>query len=203
MVITISRQLGSGGSEIGKKLAEKLGYAYYDKKIIEIASAKSGISEEMFEKAEKEHNSFLYSLATANYAGYTATVINGDISNSDNLFVIQSNVIREIAQKGNCVIVGRCANQVLIEEPDVLKVFLHANKEFRTKRVMNNLNLILKDAESLIKKTDKKRASYYNFFTSGTWGDASDYDLCVDSSILGIDGTTDIIEAFAKKTGKL
>ncbi len=202
MVITISRQLGSGGSEIGQKLAQNLGYDYYDKKIIEMASAKSGISEEMFERAEKEHNSFLYSLATANYAGYTTSIFGGDIANSDNLFIIQSNVIREIAQKGNCVIVGRCANQVLIEEPNVLNVFLHANKAYRTKRVMQNLNLSQKDAEALIKKTDKKRASYYNFFTSGTWGDALEYDLCLDSSILDIDGTIEIIQTFARKTGK-
>lgn len=199
MVITISRQLGSGGSEIAHKIAQNLGYDYYDKKIIEMASAKSGISEEMFEKAEKEHNSFLYSLATANYAGYTTSMFTGDIASSDNLFVIQSNVIREIAQKGNCVIVGRCANQILIDEPNVLKIFLHADKDFRTKRVMQDLNLSLKEAEALIKKTDKKRASYYNFFTSGTWGTASEYDMCLNSSVLGIDGTAEIIQAFAEK----
>ena len=202
MVITISRQFGTGGIEIGKKLAEMLGYDYYDKEIIEMASEKSGISEEMFERAEKEHNSFLYSLATANYAGYTTSIFNADISNSDNLFVIQSNVIREVAKKGNCVIVGRCGNQVLAEEPHVLKVYLHADKEYRINRVMSNLNIGRKEAESLVKKTDKKRASYYNFFTSGTWGSASEYDVCLNASVVGLDGTADVIRVLAEKLVK-
>lgn len=202
MVITISRQFGTGGVEIGKKLAELLGYDYYDKEIIEMASAKSGISEEMFERAEKEHNSFLYSLATANYAGYTTSIFNADISNSDNLFVIQSNVIREVAQKGNCVIVGRCGNQVLAEEPHVLKVYLHADKEYRINRVMSNLNISRKEAETLVKKTDKKRASYYNFFTSGTWGSAGEYDVCLNASVVGLDGTAEIIKVLAEKLVK-
>lgn len=202
MVITISRQFGTGGVEIGKKLAEMLGYDYYDKEIIEMASEKSGISEEMFERAEKEHNSFLYSLATANYAGYTTSIFNADISNSDNLFVIQSNVIREVAKKGNCVIVGRCGNQVLAEEPHVLKVYLHADKEYRINRVMSNLNISRKEAEALVKKTDKKRASYYNFFTSGTWGNASEYDVCLNASVVGLDGTADVIRILAEKLVK-
>ncbi|MBQ2968155.1 MAG: cytidylate kinase-like family protein [Clostridia bacterium] len=202
MVITISRQFGTGGIEIGKKLAEMLGYDYYDKEIIEMASEKSGISEEMFERAEKEHNSFLYSLATANYAGYTTSIFNADISNSDNLFVIQSNVIREVAKKGNCVIVGRCGNQVLAEEPHVLKVYLHADKEYRINRVMSNLNIGRKEAETLVKKTDKKRASYYNFFTSGTWGSASEYDVCLNASVVGLDGTADVIRVLAEKLVK-
>ena len=202
MVITISRQFGTGGVEIGKKLAEMLGYDYYDKEIIEMASEKSGISEEMFERAEKEHNSFLYSLATANYAGYTTSIFNADISNSDNLFVIQSNVIREVAKKGNCVIVGRCGNQVLAEEPHVLKVYLHADKEYRINRVMSNLSIGRKEAESLVKKTDKKRASYYNFFTSGTWGSASEYDVCLNASVVGLEGTADVIKMLAEKLVK-
>ncbi len=202
MVITISRQFGTGGIEIGKKLAEMLGYDYYDKEIIEMASEKSGISEEMFERAEKEHNSFLYSLATANYAGYTTSIFNADISNSDNLFVIQSNVIREVAKKGNCVIVGRCGNQVLAEEPHVLKVYLHADKEYRINRVMSNLNIGRKEAETLVKKTDKKRASYYNFFTSGTWGSASEYDVCLNASVVGLVGTADVIRVLAEKLVK-
>lgn len=202
MVITISRQFGTGGVEIGKKLAEMLGYDYYDKEIIEMASEKSGISEEMFERAEKEHNSFLYSLATANYAGYTTSIFNADISNSDNLFVIQSNVIREVAKKGNCVIVGRCGNQVLAEEPHVLKVYLHADKEYRINRVMSNLNISRKEAETLVKKTDKKRASYYNFFTSGTWGSASEYDVCLNASVVGLEGTADVIKMLAEKLVK-
>ena len=202
MVITISRQFGTGGVEIGKNLAKMLGYDYFDKEIIEMASEKSGISEEMFERAEKEHNSFLYSLATANYAGYTTSIFNADISNSDNLFVIQSNVIREVAKKGNCVIVGRCGNQVLADEPHVLKVYLHADKAYRVNRVMTNLNVSQKEAESLVKKTDKKRASYYNFFTGGTWGNAGEYDVCLNASVVGLEGTADIIRILAEKLVK-
>lgn len=196
MVITISRQVGSGGKEIGHILAEALGYEYYDRKIIELASEKSGISEELFEKAEKHHNSFLYSLATANYAGYSASVFSQEIGNTDNLFVIQSNVIRDVAQKGNCVIVGRCANQVLLEEENVIKVYLHANRDFRIKKVMEENNLLFKDADALVKKMDKKRAAYYNFFTSGDWGNCSDFDLCIDTSVLGIEKTAEIIKNF-------
>ena len=198
MVITISRQVGAGGTVLGKKIADALGYDYYDKKILELASAKTGISEEVFERAEKEHNSFLYSLATANYAGYSASLFNIEMNTSDNLFAIQSNIIKEIAQKGNCVIVGRCANQVLDEEKDVLKVFLHADKDFRVANVAEQNNMILKDAEALVKKLDKKRAAYYNFFTSGTWGDASDFDLCLNTSTIGFDKAVDLIVGCAK-----
>ena len=160
---------------------------------------KSGVSEETFERAEKEHNSFLYSLATANYAGYTTSLFTGDIGNSDNLFVIQSNIIREIAKKDNCVIVGRCGNQVLMEEENVLKVFLHADKEFRVKQVMEENNLLMKDAEALVKKLDKKRASYYNFFTSGSWGESTEFDLCINTSLFGLDGAVEIIKQAALK----
>ncbi len=194
MVVTISRQVGAGGNAIGHILAEQLGYEYCDKMIIELASEKSGISEELFEKAEKQHNSFLYSLATANYAGYSASVFASEMGNNDNLFVIQSNAIREVAKKGNCVIVGRCANQVLMEDDDVLKVFLHAPREFRVKNVMEENNLLLKDAEAFVKKMDKKRAAYYNFFTSGEWGNSADFDVCIDTSVLGIEGTAEIIK---------
>ena len=193
MVITISRQVGAGGTVLGKKIADALGYDYYDKKILELASAKTGISEEVFERAEKEHNSFLYSLATANYAGYSASLFNIEMNTSDNLFAIQSNIIKEIAQKGNCVIVGRCANQVLDEEKDVLKVFLHADKDFRVANVAEQNNIILKDAEALVKKLDKKRAAYYNFFTSGTWGDASDFDISINTSKISFSKAADLI----------
>ena len=193
MIITISRNFASGGSQIGKTLAEKLGIEYYDKSIIEMASEKSGICKEMFKNAEKKHSSFLYYLSMAHYNGLSSPVYTGDVLSSDKLYNIQSDIIREVAKKGPCVIVGRCANDVLKDEKDLITVFLHADLRMRINRTMEKYDMSEKEAETFLKKIDKKRASYYNFYTNRTWGEATDFDLSCNVSRLGMDGTAEML----------
>lgn len=197
-VITIGRQFGSGGCEIGKKIAEKLGIDFYDKNIIELAAEKSGISKKMFEEADENHNSFLYSLSMAHYGGLASPVYLNDVITHDKLFLIQANIIKEISQKP-CVIVGRCADDILKDYCKTFNVFIHADKEFRTKRISELYDLSPQSAETLIKKTDKGRKNYYDFYAHSTWGAASSYDLTISSSTYGIDKTVEIIDICADK----
>lgn len=201
-VITIGREFGSGGGEIGKKLSEALGIEYYDKKILEMASERSGINQKMFENADEKHNSFLYSLSMAHYGGLVSPVYLNDIITNDKLFIIQSNIIKEVANKSSCVIVGRCANEILKDHPHILNIYIHADIKERTHRIMELYHLPEKSALTLIKKTDKNRSAYYNFYTNEAWGAAKTYDLCINSLALGIDGTVDLIENFVQKKFK-
>ena len=201
-VITIGRQFGSGGSEIGNKVAEALGFEHYDKNIIEIASEKSGINKKLFQNADEKHSSFLYSLSVAHYGGMVSPAYMNDVITNDKLFIIQSNIIKELAQKGPCVFIGRCADDILKETVPTLNIFIHAPYEDRVKRIMKLYDVAEGNAKSLIKKTDKSRASYYNFYSNGTWGDSDNYDVSINSSLLGIDGTVEIIKELVAKRFK-
>ena len=191
-VITIGRQFGSGGCEIGKRLAEKLGIEFYDKNIIEIAAEKSGINKKMFEEADEKHNSFLYSLSMAHYGGLASPVYLNDVITHDKLFLIQSNIIKELAEKP-CVIVGRCADDILKDYCKTLDVFVHADMDFRIDRISKLYELSKSSAETLIKKTDKGRKNYYDFYAHATWGSSATYDMSISSSVFGLDGCVDII----------
>lgn len=196
-VITLSRQFGSGGSEIAKRVAEILEIEYVDKSILATAAEKSGIAREHFEKAdEKRTNSFLFSLAAAHYGGSAASVPIGDIITDDKLFIHTADAIRKFACKP-CIIVGRCADDVLSDMP-ILRVFVYADQSDRVERISRLYELNEKAATTLIKKTDKRRANYYNFYTSKEWGEAKNYDLCINSSCLGIEGTAQTICAFVR-----
>ena len=196
-IITVSRQFGSGGSDIAKKLASKLDIKYVDKSILVEAAAGSGIAKEHFEKAdEKRTNSFLFSLVSAHYAGAGTPVNLNDIITDDKLFIHTADAIKRLASEP-CIIVGRCADDILSDRP-LLRLFIYADFDERVKRISTLYDLNEKAAATLIKKTDKKRANYYNFYSGKTWGDAQNYDLCVNSSCLGIDGTVDAIASFAK-----
>lgn len=196
-VITLSRQFGSGGAEIGRKLAEKLGIDFYDRHVIEQAAQKSGISMEHFERAdERRTNSFLYSLVNAHYAGAAAPVQLSDIITDDKLFIYTAETVKEMAKKP-CVIVGRCADDIL-RDGDILRVFVYADLGYRIARVCESFDLNEKAAATLIKKTDKKRANYYNFYTSKNWGEAVNYDICINSAKLGSDGTVGALESFIR-----
>ena len=196
-VITLSRQFGSGGAEIGRKLAEKLGIDFYDRHVIEQAAQKSGISMEHFERAdERRTNSFLYSLVNAHYAGAAAPVQLSDIITDDKLFIYTAETVKEMAKKP-CVIVGRCADDILRDE-DILRVFVYADLGYRIARVCEAFDLNEKAAATLIKKTDKKRANYYNFYTSKNWGEAVNYDICINSAKLGSDGMVGALESFIR-----
>ena len=197
-VITLSRQFGSGGSEIGKKLSDLLGLPYVDKDIIAEAASSSGISKEHFEKVdEKKTNSFLFSLVSAHYGGSVAPIRINDIITDDKLFIHAANAIKKIAQQP-CVIIGRCADDILSDQK-IIRIFIYADMADRVERISRLYELNEKAATTLIRKTDKKRSNYYNFYTSKTWGDAVNYDLCINSSKLGIDGSVETIKHFIDK----
>lgn len=199
VIITIGREYGSGGRMIGKKLAEKLGVSFYNKEIIEIAAKKSGMSQEVFEKVdETAASSLLYSIATGAYmyGNYVSPQV--DLPINDKLFIIQSEIIKSVAAKESCVIVGRCADYILKDRPDVINVFIHADKETKKARAIKEYNISANKADGYIAKIDKKRRTYYNYYTGEKWGGSSNYHLCLDSSVLGIDGCIEMIETFIK-----
>jgi len=193
-IITVGRQFGSGGGEIARKVAELIGVKCYDKELIVKSAEESGISSDVLEAVdERATNSFLYSLAMASYNGQIATMTGNEMVMSDRLFSVQSEIIRNIAKEGSCVIIGRCADDILAKYKPLLRVFVYAPIEERVKRIAMQHSLTEQNARALIKKTDKKRASYYNFYTGKSWGVAENYDICIDTSRFGIEKTAEII----------
>lgn len=194
VVITIGRQFGSGGRAIGRLVAEKLGIPFYDKELIKHIAQESGLSHEILDDYdEKPTNSFLYSLSLGAYTyGNSITGI-PEMPMSDKIFVIQSDVIKELAAKGSCVIVGRCAESVL-KDTDLprLSVFIHTDFDSRIKRVSEYEGISHDEAAERIRKTDKKRASYHNYYSELKWGAATSYDICIDSKI-GIENAAKLI----------
>lgn len=201
IVITIGRQFGSGGREIGKAVAEKLGIAYYDKELITVAAKESGLCEQIFETHdEKPTSSFLYSLVMDTYSlGYGGSSYM-DVPVGQKVFLAQFDAIKKIAAKEACVIVGRCADYALENEKNVLNVFIHADKEDRIKRVMTRDNVAKEsDAWDKITKSDKRRANYYNYYSNKKWGDAKTYHVCLNSSTMSVDDMADCIIEIAEK----
>lgn len=199
-IITIGRQYGSGGREIGHKLAESLGIKYFDNELLDRAAKDSGICQELFENHdERPTNSFLYSLVMDTYSmGYASAVLS-DMPLNHKVFLAQFNAIKDIANEGPCVMVGRCADYALEDYPNKVSIFVYGKLEKRIRRVAGRYNLSDAKAKEVIRKTDKQRSSYYNYYTSKRWGDIGSYDLCVDSSVLGIDGTVELIKDFVQK----
>ena len=195
-IITISRQYGSGGHEVGERLAEKLNIPLLDKELIALAAKKSGLSEEVFEKAdEKAGSSLLYSMVMGNYTfGSRITGIN-DMPINDKLFILQSDIIKKAADNGPCVIIGRCGDYILRDYKNVFHVFVHANKEARIARILRKGLCDEKKVSDFIAKRDKQRANYYNFYSNKRWDDLSNYHLTIDSSQFEIDDLADIIIA--------
>ena len=196
-IITIGRQYGSGGHDIGKQLAEELNVPFYDKALLERAAKDSGLCQEIFENHdEKPTNSFLYSLVMDTYSlGYTTSYFS-EMPLNHKIFLAQFDAIKNIAKEGPCVIVGRCADYALADFPNVVNVFLHADMQDRVVRIARRHDLTDAKAKDLIVKTDKRRASYYNYYTSKKWGDAAGYDLSLNTATLGIDGTIHMIREF-------
>lgn len=193
-IITISRQYGSGGREIGKKLAEELGIPFYDNEIITIAAKKSGFAEGIFEQADqKPTGSLLYSLSM-----FGANLASFDLPLNDKVFLIQSDIIREIAAKSGCVIVGRCADYVLRENPNCVNVFISGDLEERMQWAVRENGVEPEKAKETVLKIDKRRATYYNYYTSMKFGNATNYQLCLNSSVLGRNGTVEIIRKFVE-----
>lgn len=196
-VVTIGRQFGSGGRAIGEKLAKKLNVNFYDKELISIAAKESGMNPEVFKNIdETAANSLLYSLSMGLFSFGNGPLAMGDLPVNDKLYMLQHDIIKEIASKEPCVIVGRCADYVLKDNPHTINIFIHANIEYRKKRATVVHNIEEKRAESIINKTDKTRSNYYSFYTGQKWGQASNYDLCIDSSKLSDDQIVDLICAY-------
>ena len=197
-VITIGREFGSGGHEIGMKLAEKLGIKCYDKELLQLAAKNSGLCEELFaSQDEKPTNSFLYSLVMDTYSlGYSNSYVDMPINHK--VFLAQFDTIKKLAENESCVIVGRCADYAREDDPNCVSVFIKAPMKDRVERIKKIYNITDSKASDLIQKTDKKRASYYNYYSSKKWGEARSYDLCLDSSDLGIEGAISLICEYIK-----
>ena len=197
-IYTIGRGFGSGGREVGEKLAAKLGIKLYDKELLQQAAKDSGFCEEIFENHdEKPTNSFLYSLVMDTYSvsGYSAAPFL-DMPLNHKVFLAQFETIKKIAEKESCVIVGRCADYALSDNPDCINIFIHADLDVRIKNVSRNLNITENKARDIINKTDKQRASYYNYYTSKKWGDSKSYNLSLDAGKLGTDNCVEMILKF-------
>lgn len=195
IIITIGRQFGSGGKLIADALGTRLGIPVYDNELITKAAQDSGFSAEFFVQNDERRRFFSFSSI---FTGIS-NVETENYMSDDRLFKIQSETIASIAEKGSAVIVGRCSDYILRDMPETLDVFLTSPAEVRARRVAERSGLTYEKALELIEKRDKGRAEYYNHYTFGNWGAASNYDLCVDSSILGIDGTADFIIDFARR----
>lgn len=194
-VITISREFGSGGRTIGKMVAEKLGYAFYDRELVDEVAKRSGFSPEFIEESGEyasAKSSLLFALVTANQ--YNAS----GISMQDKLYLEQTKIIQELADQGRCVIVGRCADFVLREREDCLHVFICADAASRAKRIVERYGHKEKSAEKRLAEKDQKRKVYYKNYTGRQWGQAQNYALCLNSGILGLDACVDMIVQAAK-----
>lgn len=203
-IYTIGREFGSGGKEVGTALAVRLGVKCYDKELLKEASKESGFCAEIFENHdEKPTNSFLYSLVmdTYSFGGYsTAPFL--DMPLNHKVFLAQFDAIKKIAEKESCVIVGRCADYALADNPDCVNVFVHASMDCRIARIIKKMDLKPNKAKDYIHKMDKQRASYYNYYTSKKWGDSRSYDICLDSGRIGIKGCVDMILEYRERLGK-
>ncbi len=194
-IITIGRQFGSAGREIGYKVADDLGIKLYDKEMLDRASKESDICQELFETHdEKPTNSFLYSLVMDTYSlGYSSGSYT-DMPINHKVFLAQFDAIKKIADEGPCILVGRCADYALEEYDNVLTLFIHASMDARIRRIARIYDLTDAKAKDMIIKTDKKRSSYYNYYSNKKWSSADSYHMCLDSSVLGIEGTAEAIK---------
>ena len=197
-VITIARSYGSGGRKMGRLLAKELGYEYYDREILRIASDESGISEELFRQADEKQRIPLFRIAREVYTGEVIPPDSDDFISNENLFRYQAKIIRDLAKEESCVIIGRCADYVLKDYPNVLSVFIHAPKEYCLEGAAKKHSMSPKELERFINKTDKHRAEYYKYHTGREWTDARNYDLCLDSSKLGYERCVDEIISYMK-----
>ncbi|MBQ7793960.1 MAG: cytidylate kinase-like family protein [Clostridia bacterium] len=196
-VITIGRHYGSGGKEIGKKLADKLGVTFYDEELVTMAAEKSNIDKGVLSNVdEKATGSLLYSLVMSGGLRGLTTPMYYEMPLNDKLFIAQSDVIKKIAKDGSCVIVGRCADYVLEgEDCDTFNVFLYADTEFKVERIQRLYNLDRKSALDRINKTEKQRRAYYNYYSHKEWGNMNGYDLCLNTATIGIDHAVEIIKS--------
>ena len=201
IIITIARQYGSGGREIGEKVAAKLGIKLYDKELIKEAASKGSLDESVTKEAdESAANSLLYTLAMGSNVLGTTMHFGYKMPLNDKLFILQSEIIKENAKEESCVIIGRCADYVLRDEENLFRIFIYGDLDHRQARIAaRHPELKTSQIVDVINKTDKRRASYYNFYTGNKWGKYDNYDMAINSSTLGIEGTAHIIAEIARK----
>lgn len=199
VILTIGRQFGSGGREIGQKLAGALNIGYYDKELTAVASKESGLCQEVFEKADEQASSGLSYAFAMGFSYMSLFTPYSDVLSNDGLFKLQSDAIRKLADEGSCVLVGRCADYILRNDPECLSFFIHDSMENRVQRIVGSLNVTVEQAQEMMQKTDKSRAAYYNYYTNKTWGVASSYNFSIDVSVLGIDETVAFIKQFVER----
>ena len=193
-IITIGRQFGSGGKELGIRVAKELGIPFYDKELLQHAAEKSGLCQKIFENFDERPKSLLYSIAMDSYMFALPGTGAGD-SLEQQVYLATFDTIRQIAAQGPCVMIGRCADYALADNPDHLSLFIHAPMDVRIQRVAKRQSISPEEARKLIIKTDKRRASYYEYYSSQKWGAVGSYDFCLDSSYLGLGGTVELIQA--------
>jgi cytidylate kinase len=200
ILITIARQVGSGGREVGELVAKNLGIDYHDKSLINMAAEKSGLSPEVLHNTdEKATPSFLYSIAMGGMGMVPFTHgMPYDTPINDRLFVLQSGIIEELAKSHSCVFIGRCADFVLRDLDNVLRVFVYADIEKRAETIAKRNDISISEAKNLATKLDKKRSNYYGYYTSKKWGRSENYDLMIDTTKIGVEGAARIIEEYVK-----
>lgn len=203
-IITIARQFGSGGREIGQKVAERFNIPFYDKELISLAAKESGIDPDVFKNVdEKATNSLLYSLSMGLYSFGNGFSVMGDLPVNDKLYLLQHKIIKEIAANGPCVIVGRCADYILRDHTNCVKLFIHADTQYRKERAIRVHSIDPSRAEQIINKTDKTRANYYSFYSGLKWGFADNYDLSINSAKLSTENIINLISDYvAYKQGE-
>ncbi len=199
IIVTIGRQFGSGGRVIGKEIAKRMGFDYFDKELLKEAAKVSGLDCRCFEQADEKELFAIPNVFSSNWLSFGLGSDCNSSMSSEQIFKSQSDVIKMIADKGNCVIVGRCADYILRDYPNCINFFILAPFEARVERVMSREKISEKDAAAIVKRHDKQRATYYNFFTDKTWGDGKTYHFSIDSSVLGIPETCDIICSYINK----
>lgn len=198
IIINVGRQLGSGGHDIGRMLAMDFNAKYYDREILNLAAKESGFSAEYFEQNDERHG-FLKSLFHTRAPHISDNNFYQSNFSQEALFKFQSDAIRKEAQRGSCVFVGRCADYVLRDFPNVVNVFVTASMKFRIESVVNKLGVLPEEARKIIESGERRRADYYNYYTGKKWGAAASYDLCIDSSVLGLQATEKFIADFVRK----
>jgi cytidylate kinase len=202
IVFSIGRQFGSGGGEIGRMLANELSIPYYDKELLAIAAQESGLCPEVFEKADERESDGLSYAFSLGFSPLGMYIPYDDILSNEKLFLLQSKTIQNLAAKESCVIIGRCSDYILRDNPNCLSFFIHNTLDNRIKHVTKRENVNETRAKELIAKADKSRAAYYNYYTNKLWGVASSYNFSIDVSILGTDGTVALLKDLITKKFK-
>ena len=200
-IVTISRQYGSGGRYIGENLAKAMGVPCYDEKLIDMVAKESGFAQSFVaEKGERMTGSLLFNIASSLSFANNVFSTNNGVTLQDEIYFTQNRIIKELADKGPCVIVGRCADYILREREDCLNVFIFADNESKIERAEKYFNITREEATAVLKKKDKARANHYKYYTDQEWGMASNYDLCLNSGLIGIEGCVKAIQQVLELT---